>query len=99
MTVNVVTYRKGGTREAVTAAAKKGKTVWEKHGAERFVLNFVTAGPDAGQWALVIMFTNWDAFGKAMEGASSDPALHEFLTEINSVSELVSRRLLASVDL
>jgi len=99
MTVTVVTYRKGGTREAVTAAARKGQAVWEKYGADRFMLNYVTSGPDPGQWGVVIMFASWEAFGKSMQGASSDPALYEFLSEMDAVSELVSRRILMSVDL
>jgi hypothetical protein len=99
MTVTVVTYRKGGNPEAVTAAARKGKAVWEKHGAERFMLNFVAAGPDPGHWSLVIMFSDWNAFGKAMHGTESDPAFREFLSEMDTAAELVSRRLLGSVDL
>ena len=99
MTVTVVTYRKGGNPEAVTAAARKGKAVWEKHGAERFMLNFVAAGPDPGHWSLVIMFSDWNAFGKAMHGTESDPAFLEFLSEMDAAAELVSRRLLGSVDL
>ena len=99
MTVTVVTYRKGGNPEAVTAAARKGKAVWEKHGAERFMLNFVAAGPDPGHWSLVIMFSDWNAFGKAMHGTDSDPAFLEFLSEMDAAAELVSRRLLGSVDL
>jgi hypothetical protein len=34
MSVSVVTYRKGGTHETVTAAARKLKAFAEKHGAE-----------------------------------------------------------------
>jgi hypothetical protein len=99
MTVTVVTYRKGGTRDAVVAAARKGKAVWEKHGADRFMLSAVTAGPDPGHWSIAIMFANWGAFGKAMEGAATDPALWEFLSEMDATSEMVSRRLLMSVEL
>ena len=50
MTVSVVTYRKGGSPEAVTAAAQKLKTLAAKYGAQQFMLNSVVAGADAGQW-------------------------------------------------
>lgn len=97
MPISVVTYRKGGTGEAVMAAAQKGKLIWEKHGAEFFV-NQIMAGPDAGQWVTVVQFADWPVFGKTMQATMNDPALHEFLTEIDAFSEMVSRRLLTSVD-
>jgi hypothetical protein len=99
MTVSVVTYRKGGTHEAVTAAARKLKAFVEKHGAERFTLNTVTAGSDAGQWALIVTFADWGALGKAMQSASSDPAFAQVLAEMEAAAALVSRRIVASVDL
>jgi hypothetical protein len=99
MAVSVVTYRKGGTREAVTGAAQKLKTFAEKHGAERLVVNSVIAGPDVGQWAFVLTFVDWEAFGKSMQSASSDPALAQVLSGLDTAAEMVSRRIVTSVDL
>lgn len=99
MAISVVTYRKGGTNEAITAAARKGKAVFEKHGAAGFIANQVIAGSDAGQWAIVITFANWEAFGKAMQGATNDPMFHAFMAAMDAVSETVSRRILTSLDL
>ena len=99
MTVSVVTNRKGGTRDSMMAAARKGKAVFEKHGAERFMLSQVTTGHEVGQWAVVIMFANWEAFGKTMQAVSDDPAFLAFVSDMNDVSELVSRRMLTSMDL
>jgi hypothetical protein len=99
MTVSVVTYRKGGAPDAIVAAARKGKAVWDKSGAQSFMLSFVAAGPDAGQSVVVVTFANWEAFGRAMQAASADPGLAEFLAAMDAISELVSRRLLGSVDL
>ena len=39
------------------------------------MLNFVATGPDPGHWSLVIMFSDWNAFGKAMQGTASDPGI------------------------
>ena len=63
------------------------------------MLNSVVAGADAGQWALIIAFADWNAFGKSMQGASNDPAFMQVLSELDGVAELVSRRIVASVDL
>ena len=99
MPVTVVTTRKGGAREAMIAATRKLKAVTEKHGAESVTLNQVAAGPDAGQWVILLMFTNWEAFGKAMQSAMSDPATQDALAGVDAISEVVNRRVVAGVDL
>ena len=99
MSVALVTIRKGGTREAMIAATRKLKTVAEKNGAEGLVISQVVVGPDTGQWVIRIGFTDWEAFGKSMQTTSNDPAAHEALAGVDAISEVVSRRVLASVDL
>jgi hypothetical protein len=99
VSVSVVTHRKEGTREAVTAAARKLKVFAEKHGAEQLVVNSVSVGSDAGQWVFVLTFADWEAFGKSMKSASSDPELAQVLSGLDAAAELVSRRILVSVDL
>ena len=99
MGINVVTYRKGGNHEAVKAAARKLKAFAEKHGAQQFAMNSVVAGPDAGQWALILTFADWGAFGESMRSSSSDPAFVQIMSELDAAAELVSRRIVASVDL
>lgn len=91
MSISVATYRKGGTRDAMMPAARKSKALFERHGADHFILNHVVADPDSGQRAIVIMFTNWEALGRVMQNAANDPAFHEFLAGIEAVSETVSR--------
>ena len=63
------------------------------------MVNSVIAGSDAGQWAFVITFVDWEAFGKAMESASSDPEFAQVLSGLDAAAELVSRRIVTSVDL
>jgi hypothetical protein len=99
VSVSVVTYRKEGTREAVTAAARKLKVFAERHGAEQLVVHSVIAGSDAGQWAFVLTFADWEAFGKSMKSASSDPEFAQVLSGLDAAAELVSRRIVTSVDL
>jgi hypothetical protein len=99
MPISVVTFRKGGTRDVMIAATRKLKVALEKNGAESVVLNQVTVGPDTGQWVVLILCTNWEAFGKVMQAASNDPAAHEAIAGLDAVSEMVSRRLVAGMDL
>jgi hypothetical protein len=95
----VVTYRKGGTHDVITAAAQKGNAVFQKHGAAAFIASQIIVGPYAGQWAVVIAFANWEALGKAMQDVTNDPMFHEFIAAIDAVSETISRRMLTSLDL
>ena len=99
MTVSMVTSRKGGAREAMIAATRKLRTAAEKSGAESVVLSHVTVGPDTGQWVIRITCTNWEAFGKAMQAASNDPAAQEAIAGLDAISEVVARRVLVGVDL
>ena len=98
MGVSVVTYRKGGTREAVVVAAARGREVFKRHGADNFLLNQVVAGADTGQWAIVISFKDWASFGSVMQAVSQDPAFLEFIAGMEAASELVSRRILTGVE-
>ena len=99
MSVSVVTNRKGGTRATVVPATAKLKAAWIKNGAQDVVLSQVMAGPDTNNWTVRIAFANWESFGKAMQNASNDPAIGEAIAELDGVSELVSRRLMGTVDL
>ncbi len=99
MSVAMVTARKGGTRDVMTAATRKLKIGLEKHGAESVVLSHVVAGPDAGTWVIRILCASWESYGKVMQAGMNDPAVHEAIAGLDAVSEMVSRRLLASVDL
>ncbi len=81
------------------AATRKLKVAAEKNGAESVVLSQVMAGPDAGQWVIRILCANWEAFGKAMQAASNDPAARESIAGLDAILEVVSRRLLSGLDL
>ena len=99
MSVYMLTTRKGGTREAMIAATRKLKATAEKQGAESVTLSQVVAGPDAGQWVIRIMCANWQAFGKAAEAATSDRGAQDAVAGLDAISEVVSRRVVAGVDL
>jgi len=99
MTVSTVSYWKGGKHEQMVAVASKAKAFFTKHGAERFQLNFVHAGPDAGQWVAVITYSNWESYGKAMQALTNDPEYQALLAQVSAISELTGRRIVVSIDL
>ena len=63
------------------------------------MVNSIVTGPDVGQWAFIITFADWEAFGKSMKNASSDPEFAQVLSGLDAAAELVSRRIVMSVDL
>jgi hypothetical protein len=99
MAINLVTHRKGGKSEEVIAASKQLKTVVMKHGAEDLQLFTEIAGPGAGQWVVVIRFKDWEAYGRALAGTTSDPQAMAALGALESLSEITGRRLVAGVEL
>jgi hypothetical protein len=98
MAITLVTYRKGGKNTEMAAAAKQLKALALKHGAENLQLSTVIAGPDAGQWVLVLSFSNWESYGRAMAGSMGDPEFQQTLAQLEAAGETVGRRLVAGVD-
>jgi hypothetical protein len=99
MAIHIVTQRKGGTTADVTAAASRLKAAVMRHGAEDFRLSLEVAGPNAGQWVLVIRFSDWESFGRSMATAMGDPDNRAILADLEKISETISRRIVAEVDI
>ena len=93
MAINLVTHRKGGKTEEVIAAAKQSRAFVMKHGAEDLQLSTEIAGPDAGQWVLVIRCKDWESYGRAFGGATANSQFSAILGALDKVAEVTSRRL------
>jgi hypothetical protein len=99
MSVTIVTTRMGGTREDVTAAVRKLKAITERHGAEAVTLSLEMAGPNAGAWVIRIQCADWEVFGKLGDVAMNDREAQQAVAGLDAVAQLVSRRVISSVDL
>ena len=99
MAIYLVTHRKGGNSADVIAAASRLKALATKHGAEDLQLHAEVAGPAAGQWVLVVRFSDWASYGRAMESAQADPTIQAVLADLDKIAEMTSRRLGAGVDI
>jgi hypothetical protein len=99
MAINLVTHRKGGKPEDVAAATKQLKAFVMKHGADDLQLSTEIAGPDAGQWVLVIRFRDWESYGKVLARATADPQFSATLGALDKIAEITSRRLVAGIEL
>ena len=92
-------YWKGGKAEQAVPIAREAKGILTRYGASTVQLNRVHAGPEVGQWAAVIGFPNWEAYGKAREALAADAGYQRLLAQAGEVAEITSRRLVVSVDL
>ena len=99
MAIHLVTHRKGGSTKEVTAAVSRLKAAALRSGAEDFRLSVELAGPEAGQWVLVIRFSDMASFGRAMGATMADPDARAILEDLERISPMTSRRIVAEVDL
>lgn len=99
MPVTEVTYWKGGKPDQVIPIAREAKGILTRHGATSVQLNRVHAGPEVGQWAAVIGFSSWEAYGRAREALANDPGYQASLAQAFEVAEVTSRRIVVSIEL
>lgn len=99
MAIHLVTHRKGGSATEVTPVVSRLKASALKSGAEDFRLSIELAGPEAGQWILVIRFSDMASFGRAMGATMADRDARAILEDLEKISPMTSRRLVAEVDL
>ena len=99
MAIHIVTHRKGGSATEVTAVVSRLKAAALRSGAEDFRLSIELAGPEAGQWILVIRFSDMASFGRAIGSALADPDSRAILEDLEKVSPMTSCRIVAEVDL
>ena len=99
MAIHIVTHRKGGSATEVAAIVSRLKAAALRHGAEDFRLSIELAGPEAGQWVLVIRFSDMASFGRAMGATMTDLDGRAILEDLEKISPMTSRRIVAEVDL
>ena len=99
MAIHVVTHRKGGSTTEITPAVSRLKAAASRSGAEDVQLSIEVAGPQAGQWVLVIRCSDMASFGRAMGSGMADPDARAILEDLEKISPMTSRRIVADVDL
>jgi hypothetical protein len=99
MQVTSVSYWKGGRDEDILAIARKARTILTRHGATSAQLGRVHTGPEAGQWAGVVSYPDWTAYGMAQQALASDPDYQALYAQLNGMTELTCRRIVVGVDL
>src|SRR2546429_8425752 len=84
--------------EEMVKAAKQGKAIFEKHGAE-FLLSRFHTGAWAGEWLISTRYSSWDVYGKVQEAVAKDSAFAKLMAHTATFAELKGRNIAVGVDL
>jgi Domain of unknown function (DUF6854) len=97
MPIVVVTQLKGKGDHA--PFAREAAAILKRHGAVAVRAGRAVAGHYAGDVVAAVTFADWAAFGRAMQGLSSDPAWRQYQSEVGKIFDLVDRSIIAAEDL
>ena len=98
MPILAISHYRGGTVENVTPLAKKQKALLLKHGVVYRISRFQT-GPNVGGWVVIVQYDDWMAYAKAQDSFAHDPETRANVAEISKVVTLISRELVADLDI
>jgi len=79
------------------ALAAKAKKMAIAHGADDMRMGQIQTGQYTGHWLIATFFANMEAFGKAVDAMSQDPAFMALAAE--APGKLVSRTLIRGADI
>ena len=85
--------------EEMVKAAKQGKEIFEKHGAEFLRLSRFHTGAWAGEWLISTRYSSWEMYGKVQEAVAKDPSFAKLLAHAATFAELTGRDITVGVDL
>jgi hypothetical protein len=100
-TVTVMTQWNVATTEMreITALGREAKGLYERYGAEEFSLNVIETGKDVNQLVEIVIYLNWDAFGKCMAQIVKDERYNKLMADICDVADLTNRVILNGIPL
>jgi hypothetical protein len=85
--------------EEMVKAAKQGKAIFEKHGAEFLRLSRFHTGAWAGEWLITTRYSSWEAYGKVQEAVAKDEAFAKLMAHTATFAELKGRSVAVGVEL
>lgn len=98
MTVSGVSHYRGGTIDLVVPLAKTLKAIYLKYGVAYRLSRFET-GPNAGDWLVVVQYSDMAAYEKAFASFTQDPEWQQAATEIDKIAKRISREMVVDLDL
>jgi hypothetical protein len=99
MTISSTTRFRTDKAADLIKAAKKAKTICEKHGAERVRMGRLHTGQGVGEYVFVTYYSSWEALGKTQAGLDGDPEWAELLAYTATIAELTDRNIDVGINL
>jgi hypothetical protein len=99
MAILQLTRFKTDKSDEMIKAAKQGKAIFEKHGAEFLRLSRFHTGPWAGEWLISTRYSSWEVYGKVQEAVAKDEAFAKLLAHTATFAELTNRNIVVGIDL
>ena len=85
--------------EEMVKAAKQGKAIFEKHGAEFLPLSRFHTGAWAGEWLISTRYSSWKVYGKVQEGWQRTKHFAKLWAHATTFAELTRRNIAVGIDL
>src|SRR6476620_578104 len=98
MTVSGLSHDRGCTIDEVAPLAKKLKAIYLKHGVA-YRLSRFQAGPNVGDWFVVMQYADQTAYEKAQEAIAQDTECQQIFVEIAKFAKRISREMVIDLDL
>src|ERR1700730_14329792 len=97
MTVMVLS-RWSAQQEDVERIGRKLKSIYEKHGA-KFEVHSIFSGSFSGEFLAIILYPDWERFGRTMHALSRDTEYQEVLAEAHRGGEMRGRSIVVGLEL
>jgi hypothetical protein len=98
MTVSAISHYRGGTIDVVAPLAKKLKAAYVKHDVA-YRLSRFEAGPNIGDWFVVVQYADQTAYEKLQVTIAQDPECQQAFAEIAKFAKRINRELVTDLDL
>ncbi|HUB43692.1 MAG TPA: hypothetical protein VMB73_01785 [Acetobacteraceae bacterium] len=98
MSITVVTRFKINREEGLKLA-REGAPMLKAHGAMAMRLGYCYSGEYTGQTVAVLIYSDWEAYGRAMEARAKDASYQALFAQVLRSGELVERTIMETQEL
>ena len=99
MTISAVSYYQGGSPEALLPLCRQMQAILRRHGILAYRVSRVHTGAHVGQWLVIVDYPDWPTFAAAQDSIATDPEHRATVTALGALVTLITRDLVASLDL
>jgi len=95
----MISYWEGSEQSQFVRNATAIKRIWLRHGATEFRVARMHTGQNTGQYEVTITFRDWETFGKASQGATTDDEFLKMMDASHANGRMTSRNITVEIEL